>query len=72
MNHFNHRCVSIHQKREGSLVNTMNAQELIEKLTALTEEEKQLPVHLQGCDCVNDAVDVEVERGEMERILLVI
>jgi hypothetical protein len=40
----------------------MTAAELIEKLQALSEEEKQFEVSTEGCDCDGDCAKVEVQR----------
>lgn len=49
----------------------MTVKELIEKLNKFDGD---LPVHIEGCDCIGDSVDVEtyttVIGGEKENILI--
>lgn len=39
----------------------MTVAELIEKLQALTDEQKKYIMYSEGCDCVAEAVDIKVE-----------
>jgi len=41
----------------------LTGQQLIDKLLALTEEEKQLLVATEGCDCLGAADDVTIEKA---------
>lgn len=42
----------------------MTARELLRALETLTEEQKDLPVYTQGCDCDGDLKGVEVIQGD--------
>lgn len=40
----------------------MTVRELIEALQALTEEQKDLEVQTEGCDCYGDCASIKVEK----------